>query len=153
MIYAPGTRGEQQSETVLIRMHLWKSSGGVRWKVLTGAKLLLCQSGWKTNWIMFGQTDTFHRLQFETASHSIQHLKIPHIIIHLFYHSIIQEYKLAVAGYTWRLWLNLSRYFFFTVTAAVSAALPPGYFISAAYQRRGHNFTQIYTSRMNTLCW
>lgn len=42
MIYALGAEGRQQSETVFIRRHSWKSGGGVRWKVLTGAKLLLC---------------------------------------------------------------------------------------------------------------
>lgn len=63
MIYAAGGERKHQSETALIRRHLRKSSRGMRWKVLTGAKLLLRSCQWKTNEIMFGHTRAFHRLQ------------------------------------------------------------------------------------------
>lgn len=68
MIYAPGVERKQQSETVLIRRHLRKSSCGVRWKVLTGVKLLLCSSLWKANGSTAAQTGTFHCRQVQTAS-------------------------------------------------------------------------------------
>lgn len=45
MIYAAGAGRKRRSETVLIRRHLRKGSGGVRREVLTGAKLLLGYSG------------------------------------------------------------------------------------------------------------
>lgn len=63
MIYAAGAGRKRWSETVLIRRHLRKGSGGVRREVLTGAKLLLGYSGGGgggTNWITPGPTDTLH---------------------------------------------------------------------------------------------
>lgn len=91
MIYAAGAGRKRRSETVLIRRHLRKGSGGVRREVLTGAKLLLGYSGGGGG----GQTGSHParrthftlvcRFKLHHNQYSIlEKKKNPHIIIHLF---------------------------------------------------------------------